>query len=417
MASEVNNYVGEDFLTYLYVLDSRYEIKAVIDTFSDFLWTERYCGYGEFEITIPVNKELANVCKVDDYVSIRESEVIMVIDTIGLHTDIENGDTMTISGRSLETILDRHIILDEAIGVINDDGTSLNISIQEAIRTILNNNIINPAHSKRRIPNFSFKESADKRITSLTMSAFKSRGENIYEKISEICKSNNLGFRVNAVDSGGFEFELYFGTDRTYNQESVPVVVFSDSYENLPSSDYLNTVQDYKNVAYVEWDYEFEVSRINFTRDDNNVIIGHTIETERLTGSDLTEVDIESSSGLHRREIYVKGASRYDLGSYGVYSYDVPLPSDVPTKEAGLKQALDDGKEALSEYKTTIYFDGETNPYRQFVYGVDYFVGDIVQLENKYGMTGTCRITEIINSRDESGATSSITFENIEGDD
>lgn len=417
MASEINNYVGEDFLTYLYVLNSKYEIKAVIDTFSDFLWTERYCGYGEFEITIPVNKELANLCKVDDYVSIRESEVIMVIDTIGLHTDSENGDTMTISGRSLETILDRRIILSQSIGVINDDGTSENIGVQDAIQMILNGSIINPGNSKRRIPNFSFKPSTDPRITRLTMSAFKSRGTNVYDKVLDICQSNHLGFRVNAVDAGGFEFELYFGTDRTYNQESVPVVVFSDSYENLPSSDYLSTLQDHKNVAYVEWDYEYTINRFNFTYNDEGVIVSHVLDPEKMNGSDLTEVDESTASGLRRREIYVNGNTTYDLGTYGAYMPDFPIPSDVPTKDAGIRQATDDGREALSEYQTTEYFDGETNPYRQFIYGADYFIGDIVQLENKYGMTGMCRITEIANSRDGSGATSSITFENIEGDD
>lgn len=395
MPSEINNYAGEDYLQYMYILDANYEVKGIIDTFSDLLWVERYCGYGEFEITMPVNEEILKNCLLDDYVMIRESIKIMVVETIEINSDIENGDTLKISGRSLESLLDRRIILDESIGVINEDGTPNSIGTQTAIQTILNNNVINPSNTNRRIPKFTFKTSANPEITKLTMEAFKSRGTNVYEKILDICKSNNLGFRVYDTNSGGFEFELYFGTDRTWDQTEVPAVIFSDSYENLTNSNFLQTKTDYKSTVYVAWTWQYEH------------IIGS--ETEMLSGSELTETYRNKNlSGLSRREIYLSDSESHDLGSG---------ESETPNKTAAINQETDKGKEYLADFSTTEYFDGETEPNRQFVYGIDYILGDIVQLENKYGKTGKCRITEIMRSRDSSGVTMVPTFENVEGDD
>lgn len=397
MASEVNNYVGEDFLQYLYVLDANYEKKAIIDTFSDFLWTERYCGYGEFEITVPFDKDILQSCKINDYVMIRESDKLMVIDTIGISTDRENGVIITISGKTLESLLDRRIILDEVIGNIDDEGVASTISVQDAIRTILINNVISPAMSHRAIPKFTFKPSSDSRITKLTTESFLSRGENAYEKILSICKENDIGFKINAEGSGGFSFELYFGTDRTGGQDLVPSVVFSDSYENLSNSNYLQTDTSYKTAVYIEWQWESKTTTVNPSTG--------TESTEVERGDDMTEVYRGSNkSGLERRESYMVDTKVHDIGA-------------KKDKTSAIKQVTDRGKEYLAGYKVTTFFDGETDPYRQFVYGVDYILGDIVQLENKYGQTGKCRITEILRSRDSSGASMVPTFESIEGDD
>lgn len=363
MAVERNNFVNDGFLEYVYILDSTYTIKAVIDTFSDLLWTERYYGYGEFEITVPVSVDVIQNCRLNDYVAIRESDIFMIVETIGVHTDPERGDTLIISGRSLESILDRRIIW----GKFSETPSDKKVNVQNAIKKMIDESIINPTNQKRKIPNFSFKESTDKRVADLTKEAIESDHGNVYDEISSICEDLEVGFRVNAIDGGGFEFELYFGTDRTWDQDDVSAVVFSDSYENLKNSDYLQSEKNYKSTLLIGGNEEIGDSEV-------------WRKTER--------------TGLARRELYTSDSS-------------------ASTKESIIEKA----KEVLADYKVTKMFEGETEPSRQFVYGVDYFLGDIVQLENKYGQKGKCRITEIVRSRDESGPSLMPTFEAVEEDE
>lgn len=404
MASEINNFVGDDYMSVLYVLDSTYDVKYTIDIFIDLLWTERYCGYGEFEITVPLDKRVIDTCHVNDYVTIRESDVIMVIDTIAISNDSINGAIIKLSGRSLETILDRRIIVDEKIGTIDSQGNPSPIGVQEVIRIILNNNLINPSDQKRKIPGFSINISSDSKITSLSTESFQERGTIVYDKILKLCQDNKLGFRVNGIGSGAFQFELYFGTDRSRSQSSVPVVVFSDSYENLSRSDYLNTEQEYRNVVYIDWGYKY-----NWIFIDHDPDTGTSVKSYEQRGSKVSEIyKNEATSGLARRETYLNDGTEYAVGDI---VYPALPPADISGAE---KQVASKGKENLASFKAGTYFEGEVEPNRQFIYGRDYFLGDIVQLEGQYGLGARCRIVEIVRSHDSAGSTMTPTFEIIE---
>jgi len=49
-----------------------------------------------------------------------------------------------------------------------------------------------------------------------------------------------------------------------------------------------------------------------------------------------------------------------------------------------------------------------------FKYGEDFFMGDIVQVENEYDVKGTARVIELIRSQDENGYSEYPTFDEIE---
>lgn len=363
MPSEKNNFVGDSFLECMYVMDQNYVNKLVIDQFIDFLWIERYNASGEFEIKVPVTIDVVKGCRLKDYVSIRESVVYMIVETITIHTDPERGDTMTISGRTLDSILDRRIIWGKL--------EQKKVKVQAIIKKMIDENLINPANVKRKIPNFTFKESTDERVTKLEREEFSSNGGNVYSEVQALCDDEDMGFRVNPTSGGGFEFELYFGTDRSWDQTVVPPVVFSDSYENLKNSDYLQSEKDHKSVACIE--------------NDSDSGTPNYIEVVRRE---------PEKTGLDRRELYISGGS-------------------AKTRA----ELVEIAKDTLKEYLVDKLFDGETEPSRQFVYGKDYFLGDIVQLENKYGQKGKCRITEIERARDASGPSLVPTFKAVEDDE
>lgn len=394
MPGEINNFITDDFEQCLYVLDRTFTTKMVIDIFSDLIWTERYRGYGEFEVTMPISQNVLENCHMDDYIALGWTDTLMIVETIATHVDPVGGDTMTISGRSLESILDRRVLFNEVFGTIRPDGTSLDINLQAIIKKMIMDHFISPTNLKRQIPGFSFKDSIDPKVTGLAIGSFKEKGTNVYDKIKTICDDKDLGFKINAVDGGGFQFELYFGTDRSWDQDEVFPVTFSDSFENLINSDYLESTVNYKSVMFIEWDWHYTKAFIAYTG-------GGEPQTEILSydGTDIAEalrsIDTE---GLLRREIYVDD----DSGAY-----NVGTESGISTYRY---QVINKGQMQFFDYDIEKMFEGDVKYARQFVYGKDYFLGDIVQLENKYGQTGKCRVTEIVFTWNSSGQSLIPTF-------
>ena len=68
------------------------------------------------------------------------------------------------------------------------------------------------------------------------------------------------------------------------------------------------------------------------------------------------------------------------------------------------------GKEQLSLLQKTQNFEGEIEANGIFKLNQDYFLGDIVQIENEKGITATPRIIEIIYSEDANGISVVPTF-------
>lgn len=359
--------LGDDFLSYAYILDQNFVAKAIVDKFSSFVWTERYFGCGEFVLVIPVDETLVQLINLDDYVAIRESDVLMVIETMTLNTDEEQGDTITIQGRSLECLISRRIIW----GKLEAKG-----SVQDAIKKAVTENAINPSDPNRKIPGLVFKDSTDQYVLDQTEEEIKMVGDNLYEAIYGLCQSHRMGFRVRHVGDKVLEFELYHGTDRTEDQDAVAPVVFSSSYENLLSSEYIQSEVNYASNALVKGDKD-------------------TVFMEVRRNPERT--------GLKRRELFIEiGDAPENQGSYTQKYWD---------------QMFTKAKEVMMEHVVTIAFGSEVAPMVQFAYGVDYFIGDIVQVRNQYGFAGRCRIDELVRTRDDSGINMVPTFIAVDTDE
>ena len=72
------------------------------------------------------------------------------------------------------------------------------------------------------------------------------------------------------------------------------------------------------------------------------------------------------------------------------------------------------GLEKLAENTQTKSFAGEVETSILFVYGRDFFMGDIVQIENEFGISGTARVIEFVRTQDKDGIKMYPTFEAIE---
>lgn len=349
----------------LFILNADFESIAVIDTYESMIWTDRYNAYGDFEIYFAMDESLLEYIKEDYYLWLKDSEHSMIIEDIKIDADTEEGNRLIVTGRSLESILERRIIWGQRIFSGN---------LQNAIQTMLNENIISPSVADRKIANFIFVPSTDSKITSLTIDN-QYTGDDLYTVIKGLCEENNIGFKIVLTDDNQFAFSLYAGADRSYDQTENPYVVFSPNFENIINSNYFSSKAGYRNVTLVAGEGE---------------------------GASRKTTVVGSASGLDRRELFTDARDISSDTEDGTLS-DAEYIAQLRTK--GLKN--------LADHMITTAFEGEVEVTRLFKYGEDFFIGDIVQIANEYGNENSAYISELIISNSDEGLSIYPTFKTI----
>lgn len=349
----------------LFVLNADFESIAVIDTYESMIWTDRYNAYGDFEIYFAMDESLLEYIKEDYYLWLKDSEHSMIIEDIKIDADTEEGNRLIVTGRSLESILERRIIWGQRIFSGN---------LQNAIQTMLNENIISPSVADRKIANFIFVPSTDSKITSLTIDN-QYTGDDLYTVIKGLCEENNIGFKIVLTDDNQLAFSLYAGADRSYDQTENPYVVFSPNFENIINSNYFSSKAGYRNVTLVAGEGE---------------------------GASRKTTVVGSASGLDRRELFTDARDISSDTEDGTLS-DAEYIAQLRTK--GLKN--------LADHMITTAFEGEVEVTRLFKYGEDFFIGDIVQIANEYGNENSAYISELIISNSDEGLSIYPTFKTI----
>lgn len=373
------------------ILDKYFNNVLLLDVYQSFIWSDKYQSYGDFEIYMPPIPEVIENVKKDYYVWFRQSERAMIIETIEQSTDVDTGDLLTITGRSLESILERRRLIDR------DISTPLGEDLQDYVTKVFNKCFGPQAGENRVVSNFFFERNPDlekdkfeKGKEPYALGEF--FGLDVYDIVLELCKANNLGFKVTlemreleGTERNCFIFRLYKGVDRSYDQEQRPFVVFSSNYGNLLSSRYYSSYQNYHNFAYVSYEKE--------TTDPDD---SSKRNTTYYMGTAFNEE--KEPKGLYRRENMQQGSISSD-------------ESKVEDPSSLLKQQAID---LLKETNVISAFDGDVDPYGQFQYERDFRVGDIVHIRNHLGYEAKTRVTAVTFSSDTSGEKIYPTFEQTE---
>lgn len=355
----------------VYVLNTKFESIAVVDEFESLIWTDRYNEAGDFELYLAMNKKLLEYLRQDYYLWNPDSDHVMIIEQLNITSDLESGNKLIVTGRSLESILDRRIIWGQKV---------LTGNLQNAVKTLITENIIAPSILDRQIDNFVFEDSDNGKILSLTIDA-QYTGDNLYDVIHTLCEKNKIGFKIVLNDKNQFVFSLYIGEDRSYEQTKNPYVIFSPDFENIINSNYLESKKSLKNVTLVAGEGEGAARRTS--------VVG-------------------SGNGLERRELFTDAR---DISS------DIGNDQKLTDAEY-ISQLNQRGTENLAENIATTSFEGEVEATRMFKYGIDFFIGDIVQIANEYGHEGQAYISEFVMSQSQSGTSMYPTFKTIqEGDE
>ena len=350
----------------LTLLNTSLDAIAIVDDYKSAIWTDRYQEHGDFEIYTPVTPDIITVLKQDYYLQSRDSEHVMIIEKLLIKTDVELGNHITVTGRSLESILKRRIVWKQR---------SISGNLQNGIKTLLDENVISPSDPDRKIDNFIFEESTDERITKLTIDA-QYTGDELYEVIVKLCKEHDLGFKITLNDNKQFVFKLYMGIDRSYEQTENPYVIFSPNFENIVNSNYIESKSALKNVTLIGGEGE---------------------------GSARRYTTVGSGVGLERRELFTDARDiSSDVGEGEVLSEE--------EYNAKLQQR---GEEKLAENIDIVSFEGEVEATMMFRYREDFFEGDVVQIANEYGHETKVRILEMTTSENEQGTSVYPTFSTI----
>lgn len=346
----------------LLILDKNLEPVGIIDSYESFIWTERYNKCGDFELYSAVTPDILELMKRDYYVVINGSDRAMVIEKILIEYDSEKGDHVTVSGRSLGSILDRRIVWGQK---------TLKGKIDFVLFDLLNDCLIEPSDGRRRIREFAYQSTADTdEIIWTTEIDMQCAGDNLYDIVTKLCAEHNIGFKVMLTDDNRFRFKLYTGIDRSYQQIENPYVVFSPSMDNLVNGKYLESNVAYKNTALVGGQGQ---------------------------GSERTYATVYSreETYLDRREMFVNAT---DITNEG---------------ENYIAQLQQRGKEKLTETSDISAFEGAVDA-TMYEYRVDYNLGDIVQLSDDYRHDERVRVVEVVISDGEGGYLVYPTFESLE---
>lgn len=347
----------------LYILDDVLRRTSVVDRFESLIWTERYSSLGDFELVIHSTPENRALFQEGAMLGIVQSTRVMVVEVIADDTDADGRKVLKITGQSLEKImLDRVAAIDFTPPF--DKWVLTNQTPGNIARTIFNR----ICRSNTQFPqdNIPFLVAGSlyragniaEPVDPITVEIER---KSVYEALKELCDAYNLGFRLHkGPDTSKLYFDVYTGNDRTASQSLLTPVVFSSALDNLTNISQLTSTANAKNVAYV-W-------------------------TEKACIQVFSDGADANTSGFQRRVLQVD-ATDVDLD---------PGPELLSILEQR-------GKDALAKHRALRAFDGEIPQFGSYRYGMDYELGDLVEIFNADGEASQMRVTEQIFVSDSEG--------------
>lgn len=350
----------------LYTLDSLFRRTEVIDDFQSFIWTERWAGWGDFELSIRSTPAARNLFTTGKFLGTNVSHRVMKLETAETKVDADGVRVINIKGRSIESVL-------EGRALRNGNTTStarwviLNRQPHVAMREMVEfkcipgffgnaldlfPNMISQRHPS--IPESNIPVPVDPITVYLDP-------QNLYKAVTDLGTAWGLGYRMLLdIDTGQICFDVYTGADRTGSQTTYNPVMFSPQLDNLQNTSYLSTIESAKNVAIV------------------------------ISENGILEVFADNVP---------EDTAGYDRNAIVVNADDITLPAGAELTQA-LKQR---GREVLAENRPFHAFDGEITQRSQYVYNQDYYLGDLVEIQNEDNVSNHMRVTEQIFVSDAEG--------------
>lgn len=341
----------------------------LIENYDSLIWNERFNTVGDFELQAGDAASFLTLLPEGQRVSLRESNIAMVVETHKIERKKNQPQKITITGRSFESILDRRVAL-LSVAANSADWRLSGAKIPSDIAYYIIDQICQvgslDANDIFPAAQVVFDAPADYLTNSGPAKLFSVAKGNLLGTVLALLQSSSKadatttpatptlvpkGIRAVRPAAGitPIHIQMYFGTDRS------ATVYFDATRDLLDDGTYLFSKVASADTAYV---------------------IGPA------TAAKVNKAAV-ATSGFARRVVLVDGITSGEV-------------------VAATLQTL--AEQSLAEAPQTVLFDGSINadlsPYK---YNVDYFLGDTVKLVGDYGLNQLATVTEYIRAEDATG--------------
>lgn len=343
------------------ILNQDLQTVDVVDIYDSIIWANRFDQPGDFEISTIGTREMREKYGLNNYIWTDLTNRLMIIESLEQKSDPEKGKTLKVSGRSLESILERRIVWKH---------TKLEGNLESQIEILFNDAIIHPTDENRKISNFKFRYSNNDYISNLEFN-YSFFGRRLIDIVKAACDKYHIGYSI-TLEGNDFVFQFYTGKDLSTNQIMNTQVIFSEENNELININVIHSNSTFCNVALVEGEKEYEDG-----------------DKELIT----VEVEGENWSGINRREVYI------DATSVSRSTTDEDGYENIMDEEEYQEELKSKAIESLNEQKIIHKLEGEVNfPESDYGPTKEYDIGDICEFEDENGQSEQVRVIELIYS-------------------
>ena len=248
-----------------------FEICGITDFVSDDTYSKYASKIGEFEIQIPFN-EIKDINIEENYLILINKEFWGIIEDIEMVAD-GYGHNVYMRGECLKSLLKRRLTLPPITNTSELAGYETLAGDSETImKTLVNNNVVNPANSDRKIFNLIIAENLQRGIAA---DKYMTRFENLADVIEKICLDAKLGYDISVdLENNTFVFDVFQGKNKIVGQSDYPPIAFSIENDSIKSLNYVRNNNNLKNVFYSTKsgdEYENEALTMTYYRDENDI--------------------------------------------------------------------------------------------------------------------------------------------------
>lgn len=423
-------------------------LQHICEDYKSIIWTERFHGFGDFKLTVPGTLENLQIYQLDYYLYTKGTNKLMIIEQVELNTEYSKQSMLTVSGRSLESILDRRVMHPYPIW----DGTRLCMhertkgKVKDVIKHYTNllfkqRDSLDTSH-ERHVTGFGWysvdelpsgirkgrpvssmdigdiRANANGTVRNMTRNADYSHAAyddtdpyimegSWYKLVQNLTDLTMSGWAIehDGEDPYYWYGYTYNGVNRTFNQGERPPVVFSPKYDNLSKATYFKSKVSTRTKIFsgaVKFTVPLELQLSKEYLDDNrDSAMQNNSVTVGTRGLGLREGYFQSPSIEHTNGYMISKGS----GQWGVASID---------PESIYRQIHEQCNTELWRHMPLEMFSGEAAQQSMYTYNEDFFLGDFVQIQNEFGQQDIARVTEYIRtSSDSEGDVFYPTFESL----